>query len=88
MYRTPSSKRSAKGGRLSSEQLTSISALTCSSSRRRGIDSQLEMLLHDPTLGLRNLYDERYRNLMPNVSQVRGYADEVSDGDLLLLLGG
>jgi hypothetical protein len=46
------------------------------------------MLLHDPTLGLRNLYDERYRNLMPNVSQVRGYADEVSDGDLLLLLGG
>jgi hypothetical protein len=73
---------------LSSEQLTSFSALTFSSSRRRGIDSQLEMLLQYPTLGLRDLYDERYRDLMPYSSQVRGYADEVSDGDLLLLLGG
>jgi hypothetical protein len=45
------------------------------------------MVLQDPDLVLRDLYDDRYRDVMPNGSQVRGYADKVSDGDLLLLLG-
>jgi predicted nucleotidyltransferase len=48
----------------------------------------LEEVLRDLDGGLRDLYGERHRGLVLYGSHARGEADEGSDVDLLLLLGG